>query len=137
MAEKISRVGYFYVEVGDKPGEGARVLGKLKDAQVNLLAFTAFPTTGGKAQVTVVPEKADAFLAAAKGAGLTPTGGKECFLIQGDDRVGAVHDVLRRLAEASINCTAASGCAAGGGRYGMMLFVKPTDVAAASKALGV
>ncbi len=137
MADKIRRVDYFYFEVDDKPGEGARVLGKLKDAQVNMLSFTAFPTPGGKAQLTLVPEKADAFVTAAKSAGLTPSGRKECFLVQGGDRVGAIFDVLKRLAEAKINCTAGNACSAGGGSYGMVVFVKPADLAAGARALGV
>lgn len=137
MADTIRKVDYFSFEVDDRPGEGVRVLGKLRDAQVNLLSLTAFPVAGGKAQLTVVPEKADAFVAAAKGAGLTPSAKKECFLVQGSDRVGAVYDVLKRLAEAKINCTAGNACSAGGGSYAMVVFLKPGDVAAASKALGV
>jgi len=135
MADEITRVGYFYFEVEDKPGEGTRVLGKLKEAQVNLLSFVGFPTTRGKAQLTVVPEKADTFVASAKDVGLTAGARKECFLVQGDDRVGALYDVLKRLAEARISCTAAHACG-GGGRYAMTLFVKPSDLAAAAKALG-
>jgi hypothetical protein len=46
MAETVQRVQYFYVEVPDKPGEGARVLGLLKEAGVNLRAFSGFPTGG-------------------------------------------------------------------------------------------
>jgi hypothetical protein len=94
MADGIRKVGYFYFDVDDKPGEGARVLGKLKDAQVNLLAFTAFPSGSGRAQITVVPEKADAFVAASRNAGLTHAEKKECFLVQASDRVGAVFEVL-------------------------------------------
>jgi hypothetical protein len=36
MAIRIRRAGYFTIDVEDKAGEGARMLGKLKDAQVNL-----------------------------------------------------------------------------------------------------
>ncbi len=137
MPDKVRRVGYFYFEVADEPGEGARVLGKLRDAQVNLLSFTAFPTGARKAQLTIVPEKGDAFVDSARKAGLNPKAGKECFLIQGDDRVGAVFEILKRLAEARINCVASNACSALGGSYGMVLFVKQQDVAAAAKALGV
>ncbi len=137
MADRIRRVDYFYFEVEDKPGEGARVLGKLKDAQVNLLAFTAFPTGSGKAQLTVIPEKPDAFVAASGKAGLSHAAKRECFLVQGSDRVGAVFDVLKQLAEARINVTASNGCVAGAGNYGLIVFVKQPDVAAAAKALGV
>jgi hypothetical protein len=136
MATRIRRAGYFTFDVQDKAGEGARVLGKLKDAQVNLLSFVAFPTGAGKAQITVIPENADAFAAGAKRVGLAPSGRKECFFIQGDDRAGAAYDVVNRLAEAKISFTAGHASSAGGGSYGMTLFVKPADLAAAAKALG-
>jgi hypothetical protein len=44
MAETVGTVDYFYIETPDKPGEAARVLSALRDAGVNLLAFTAFPS---------------------------------------------------------------------------------------------
>jgi hypothetical protein len=137
MPEKIRRVEYFYFWLEDKPGEGARLLGKLKEARVNLMSFTAFPGGGGQAQLTVVPEKPEDFMAAAKSAGLNPSGRKECFLVQGDDHVGAAHEVLKRLAEARINCVASNGCAAAAGTFGMVVFVKAGDVPAASRALGI
>ncbi|HEY7726497.1 MAG TPA: hypothetical protein VH880_14265 [Anaeromyxobacteraceae bacterium] len=136
MGEKVRRVDYFYVEVDDRPGEGAKVLGKLRDAKVNLLAFTAFPAGKGRAQLTLVPERGDALEAAARGAGLKLSARKECFLVQGDDRVGAACDVLGRLAEAKVNCVSAQAAAAPGGKYGMVIFVRPPDLGAATKALG-
>ena len=135
MADKIRRVDYFYFEVEDRPGEGARLLGKLADGGVSLLSFVAFPAAG-KAQVTVVPEKPDLLLTAAKHAGVTHSARKECFLVQGDDRVGAARDLFKRLAEANINCVASHGCVASGG-YGLVVFVKQTDVPSAAKVLGV
>jgi hypothetical protein len=136
MADKVRRVDYYYFEVQDKPGEGARLLGKMADGGVSLLSFVAFPVAGGKAQVTVIPEKPELFLTAARSAGLTHSDRKECFLVQGDDRVGAARDCFKRLAEANINCVASNGCVATGGSYGLAFFVKQTDVAAAAKALG-
>ena len=38
MPDEIRRVDYFYIKVPDRPGEGARALGALRDAGVNLLA---------------------------------------------------------------------------------------------------
>jgi hypothetical protein len=136
MAEKVRRCDYFYFEIEDKPGETARVLGRLREANLSLLAYTSFPTTAGRGQVTVVPEKPDELQAAARAAGLRPSERKECFLVQGEDRVGAAHSVVRRLADAKINITASCGIAAGAGVFGMTIFVKPTDLAAAAKALG-
>ncbi len=136
MADQIRKVAYFHFEVPDKPGEGARLFAKLRDAGVNLLSFTAFPKSGGRAQIDVVPESTDAFLKAAKGAGLLPSPAKDAFFVQGKDRVGAVAEILARLAEAKVNCTASNATCAPGGGFGMILWVKPEDVAATAKALG-
>lgn len=136
MGESIRLVDYFYVQTPDKPGEAARVLDHLRRAGVNLLAFSGFPAGRG-AQLDFVPENSEAFRAAAKTAKLKLTGPKKGFLIQGDDRVGAVADQLGRLAAAKINVTATDAVCAGGGRYGVILWVKPRDVQKAAKALGI
>jgi hypothetical protein len=61
---------------------------------------------------------------------------KKAFLITGGDTVGAVHRHVQKLADARISITAADAVCAGGGRYGMILWVKPRDFARAAKALG-
>ena len=54
MAETIRQVDYYYVETPNKPGEAARALAAVKDAGVNLLAFSGFPS-GRKSQLDFVP----------------------------------------------------------------------------------
>ncbi|MGH2603608.1 MAG: hypothetical protein ACRDJ9_30010, partial [Dehalococcoidia bacterium] len=61
---------------------------------------------------------------------------KRAFLIQGDDRVGAVAETTAKLAEANINVTAAAATDAGSGRCGMILWVAPADYERAAGALG-
>jgi hypothetical protein len=136
MAESISLVDYFYVMAPDKPGEAARMLGQLKQAGVNLLAFTGFPK-GKQAQLDFMPADPAAFRAVARQAKWKLVGPRQGFLVQGDDRVGAVADLLGRLAAAKINATATNALCAGAGRYGVILWVKPRDLKRASKALGV
>ena len=41
--DTIRRADYFSMDIPNKLGEGARLLGALRDAGVNLLAFTGFP----------------------------------------------------------------------------------------------
>jgi predicted amino acid-binding ACT domain protein len=60
---------------------------------------------------------------------------KRAFLIEGDDRVGAVADTIAKLAEANINVTAAAATGAAG-RFGMILWVAPADYERAAGALG-
>ena len=67
MAESIRKVQYFYVMAPDKPGEGARALQTLRDAGVNLLAFSGFPA-GKRAQLDFIPEDPAAFRAVARKA---------------------------------------------------------------------
>ena len=56
MAVTIRRVEYYYIIVEDRPGEGARIFAALKNANVNLVAFTAFPVGVGKTQLDFFPE---------------------------------------------------------------------------------
>ena len=135
MPDIVKRVQYFYTEVPDKPGEGARLLNTLKEAGVNLLAYAGFPK-GRRAQLDFIPADVAAFRAAARKARLTLVGPKTGFLIQGEDRPGAVAELLAKLAAVKINVTACDAVAAGEGRYGALLWVKPQEVQKAAKVLG-
>ena len=136
MADTVRRVEYYYVNVPDKPGEGVRILSALRQSEVNLLAYLGFPAGGGQTQIDLVPEDPAAFRNAAESAGLALSEAKQAFLIQGDDRVGAVSDVIAKLAEGNINITAAAATSAGSRRYGMILWVAPADYERAADALG-
>lgn len=136
MGDEIRLVDYFYVETPDKPGEAARLLNQLKEAGVNLLAFSGFPK-GRKSQLDFIPADPAAFKAVAKQNKWKLVGPKKGFLIQGDDRVGAMADLLTKLADAKINVTATDAVTAGGGRYGTILWVKARDVKRAAKAFGI
>ncbi len=83
-----------------------------------------------------VPANAEAFKAAAKGGKWKVVGSKKAFVIEGEDRLGALADYFARLGDAKINVTAVDAVAAGAGRFGAILWVKPRDVRRAAKALG-
>lgn len=135
VADEIQRVQYFYTEVPDKPGEGARVLGVLlKEEGINLLAFSGFPK-GRRAQIDFIPADQTAFKAAAKKAKIKVVGPKTGFVIQGDDRAGVIAEIVSKLSEAKINVTALHAVAAGAGRYGAILWVKLRDVNKTAKIL--
>jgi hypothetical protein len=136
MAETVQRVDYLYVTVPDAPGEGDRVLSTVKDSGVNLIAYVGFPAGDGRSQLDLVPEDAASLRAALEQAGVTLSDTKHAFLVQGDDRVGAVADTTGILAEAGINVTAAAAVSAGSGRYGMILWVAPAEYESAAAALG-
>jgi hypothetical protein len=135
VADTIRLADYFYVEAADRPGEGARILEHLRGAGVNLAALHAFPA-GRKTQVDFVPASAQEFKAAARTAKWKVVGPKKAFIIEGEDRVGALADYFRKLGEAKINVTASTAVATGTGRFGAILWVKPRDVRRAATALG-
>ncbi len=137
MANIVRRVNYYYTEVPNRAGVGAKVLNALKAGSVNLIAYNGFPTSRRRAQLDFVPSDRDAFLAAARQAGIKLVGPKIAFLIQGEDRVGAVADIVSKLGQARINITAVQAATAGEGRYGAILWVKPRNVGKAAQTLGV
>jgi hypothetical protein len=136
MAETVRRVEYYYVTVPDTPAEGQRILSALKDSGVNLLAFLGFPLGGGQSQIDLVPEDPASLKEAAARAGVTLSEAKRAFLVQGDDRLGAVADTTAKLAQANISLTAVAATGAGAGRYGMIVWVAAADYERAAEALG-
>ena len=135
MAESVHRIEYFYARVSDKPGEGRRLLEHLSERGVNLIAFTAFPVDGGLSQLDFIPENPEQLQKAAADAGIELVGPKRAFLIQGRDRIGALHEHHLKLANAGINIHAANGVVDGGGRFGFVLWVRPQDYEKAAKIL--
>ena len=135
MKFKIRKVEYYKVVVSNKPGAAAKVFSALMEARVNLLGFSGFPRAG-RAQLNFIPKDGAAFKKALRKAGVPPGRGKFAFLIQGPDRPGAKWDVVAKLSKAKINVIASHAAAAGGGRYGAILWVKPRDVARTAKVLG-
>jgi hypothetical protein len=136
MADTVRTAQYFKMKVPDKPGECARILEGLREAGVNLLAFSGFPTRR-RAQLDFVLADTSAFQTLAKKMKLKIKGPKTCFVVQGRDRPGAVADTLSQLAAAKINVTAIQAVCAGGDRYGAFFWVKPLDLKKAAKVLGI
>ena len=135
MAAKIRKLGYYSMKAPNRAGTGAKMLEALRNEGVNLLAFTGFPEGGGT-QVDFVPESDAAFRHAARRDGMKLSARKTVFLVQGDDRPGALAGALGKLGAARINVTALDAVCAGKRRFGAILWVKPKDVARAARVLG-
>ena len=136
MADIIRTAQYFKVQIADKPGTLGGMLAPLREEGVNLLAVHAFPRNR-RTQVDVVPEDPTGFKNVAKAHKLKMQGPKTCLLVDGDDRPGVLADLTDRLGSAKINMTAVTGLAAGQGRFGAILWVKPRDVKKAAKVFGI
>jgi hypothetical protein len=137
MVDIVRRVEYYYAVVPNRPGAGAKVFNALKAEGVNLIAHNGFPISERRSQLDFVPSNGRTFLAAARKAGIKLVGPKTAFLIQGDDRVGAVADILHRLGKAQLNVVAMNAIVAGKRRYGAIVWVKPRNVAKAAEILGI
>jgi hypothetical protein len=135
MAYTLRKVEYFYIEAPNTVGQGAKILDNLREAGVNLLAFSGFPS-GRKVQLDFVPEDSAKLRAVVRKMKLKLSAKKSGFLLRGDDRPGALVEILEKLADAKISVTAMDAVTSGDGRFGAIFWVKPKDVAKAAKLLG-
>ena len=131
----IRKVVYFSMQVPNRPGVGVEMLRSIAKGKQSLLAFTGFPN-GAKAQVDFIPAKPVDFARGAKKKGVKLGKKKTAFLVQGEDRVGALLRVLDKLAKAKINMVAMDAVTAGNRRFGAIFWVKPKDIARTSRLLG-
>lgn len=136
MADRIRTAQYFKVQVADKPGEAARLLRVLQEANVYVHAFYAFPRNR-RFQFDFMPDDPAWFKQVARQAKWKVQGPQTCFLVEGEDRAGALAEVTAKLGAAKINITAITALAAGQGRCGALFWVKPGAVNKAAKVLGL
>ena len=137
MAATIRRVDYFYLTIEDRPGEACRVLSRLASADVNLLAFSAVPTGAAHTQLTIFPEHVDRLARTAEKEGWVLTAPQRAFLIHGDDQLGALVQILTKLADAGINIFNSSGVTDGRGGYGYIIHVRPEKYDEAARVLEI
>jgi len=137
MAIDVRRVQYYHVTVKDEPGAAYRILTGLAGAEVNLLAFHAYPAGQEHTQLMLFPEDPEKFVPVADQLGLVMFGPQEAFLVRGDDRLGALAELHQRLFDANINVYSSSGISDGAGHFGYLLYVRGQDYDSAARALGI
>jgi hypothetical protein len=135
MALDVRTVEYYYTRVEDRPGKAYELLAKLAAEHINLLAFSAVPYGANTVELTIFPDSGSRFSDVAKKLGWTPTGPQHAFLIQGDDKLGALAEIHEKLFKAGVNIYASTGVTDGKGHYGYIIYVKESDHHAAEKAL--
>ncbi len=135
MIDSVKNVEYYYTIVADRPGEARKLLDFLSERTVNLFALTAFPVGEGKSQIDLFPEDPEILKQAAEDAQVTLEGPRKAFLLQGEDRIGALYDFHLKLSNAGINIYACNGVVDGTGRFGYVIWVNPADYEEASKVL--
>ena len=137
MSDQIRIVDCYYATVRDKPGEASRLLEHISESGLNLTAFTAVPTGADETQICLVTDGPAALLEAEANAGAVLAGPKKGFLIQGADRVGALHSYHLTLSNAGVNVYSSSGICDGSGRFGFVLWVEAGDFEKAMGAFGL
>ena len=135
MAYRVRKVNYCKMTVPSRAGQAEAVLSAVKDAGINLHAFSGFPSKAGKSQIDLISDDSAAIRRLAKKSNWRLSKTKKAFLVQGNDEIGAVHKIFKKLADEKINVTAADAVAAGVGRYGMILWVKPKVYNRAARVL--
>jgi len=137
MGFKIRRVEYFYTNVEDAPGESYQVLAELAKLGINQVAFTAVPVGADRTQIGIFPADAASFVAAAQRAGMILDGPHKALLVQGDDEMGALVRIHRKLFEANVNVYASTGVTDGKGAFGYIIYIRPEQFDRASRALEI
>lgn len=135
LADQIRKMTCLTATVDDRPGILAETLKALAEANINMLGVWGYPISGGKGRIMGIPQDAEKLkaLAAQKGVELEES---IVFVIEGDDRVGALVEPTRKIAEAGINIYAATALAAGN-RFTAAIWVNPDDVTRTAQLLGV
>jgi hypothetical protein len=135
MLEAVKHVEYYYTIVANRPGEARKLLEFLSERMVNLLALHAYPAGEEKTQIDLFPDDPEALKAAAEDARIPLVGPRMAFLLQGEDRIGALYDFHLKLANAGINIEACSGVVDGTGRFGYLIWVSEEAFEEASTIL--
>jgi len=137
MPATIYSADYYYTTVKDAPGQGCRFLETLAAEEVNLLAFNAFPVGRDTTQLVIYPLNPLWLGQLARQEGLELTGPHHAFIVHGDDELGALVDIHRRLCDAEINVSSSNGVTDGRGGYRYILHVHPADFQRAREVLEV
>ena len=135
MKFSLRSVEYFYTRVEDEPGRAYGLLAKLASEDINLLAFSAVPYGPNHVELTIFPDRSTDFQRIAQKLGWVLTGPQHACLIQGDDNLGALAEIHKRLRDANVNIYASTGVTDGEGRYGYVIYVKEESHQSAAKAL--
>lgn len=133
MGHTIRQVTAVVLQVDDEVGVLHRVLCALRDAGVNMIAIASQRRQG--TALMAIPEDVDAIrrLASHSDVHLQT---RQVFLIEGDDRVGALCDITKAIADAGISIEDIAALSAAR-RYAAVLTFADADLEAAARCLGL
>ena len=135
MSMQIRAVEYFHTTVLEAGEDACNWLSAIAAAGVNLLAFSATPIGASQTQLTLFPSAPDQLKVAAMRSGIVLSGPYRAFLVQGDDRLGAIAEIHGKLCRAGVNVFASNGITDGAGRFGYLIYVAEHSFAEAARTL--
>ncbi|MCS7167571.1 MAG: ACT domain-containing protein [Gemmatales bacterium] len=105
MALDVKKIDVYVAEIEDRPGALAEKLAPLAEAKVDLaFAFARRrPDVPGKGVVYLGPITGAKAKKAAEGVGIVPATDIVALRVEGPNRPGALHDVVKVLGDAGIN----------------------------------
>ena len=87
--------------------------------------------------MTLFPDDSPQLKHEAGKIGMHLDGPHKAFLVQGDDELGALAEIHRKIYEADVNVYSASGVTDGQGSFGYIVYIKSNDFEKAADALGL
>lgn len=136
MSVQIRRVQYYSCSVHDRVGSAYQVLRELADHRVNLVAFSCVPVGPSALQLTLFPDDPQKLESRAGKMSLALMPPQHAFLVQGDDEIGVLADVHRRLYDEHVAVFASNGVTDTRGSFGYVIYVRAEDFERAASILG-
>ena len=131
----ITTVTYFTIYLDNKTGQLATISATLLENDVALHGIWGFGTALGAAQVTCIPVDPSQFKNVAKNKQWNMKEGS-CFYLHGQDKTGALVDVLNKIAEQNIFIVALDALAVDG-QFGCYLWSSDDDHTELAQVLGL
>jgi hypothetical protein len=135
MSASIVCADYYHAMVKDRPGAAYELLSQLAETGVSLMAFNAIPMGSDHTQLVLFPVSPSRLAKAAEQAGISLSGPHHAIIVRGDDKLGALVEIHRKLYDANINVFASGGITADCGRFGYVLYVKEEEFERAARVL--
>jgi hypothetical protein len=135
MAYTARNLEYFHTTLNTSADEAFEVFDNFASLGVNFVALTMVPIAPDSTQLTLFPEDAAILAAVAKQTGLVISGPHRAILVQGEDKVGALAGIHKRLHEEHVQIYASNAVTDGSGRFGCIVYLRPQDADRALRAL--
>lgn len=133
MPNKWIAMTNFAFALPNRAGELSGLTADLRDAGMNLLGLWGYAEGEDRPRVSCVPESPEQFRRFCAQRKIECEEGRVFYMI-GDDKPGALHDALKKIANAKINLEAIE-CVAAGNRFGCFLWAGPADWDALARLL--